>query len=89
MASVLTRVLDFAFPARCAGCAREGEAICAGCRPALDRRLALPPGAAIGLPADLPRDIVQLEWCAPFGGVVRHALHELKYGGERRVGATR
>jgi ComF family protein len=28
---------------------------------------------------------VQLEWCAPFGGTVRRALHELKYAGERRL----
>jgi ComF family protein len=51
----------------------------------LDSRLDLPPGIAIGLPSDLPADLVQLEWCAPFGGVVRKALHGLKYGGERRL----
>jgi len=59
--------------------------MCPACEPALDTRLELPPGVVIGLPADLPPDIVQLEWCAPFGGAVRRALHGLKYGGERRL----
>jgi ComF family protein len=39
----------------------------------------------IGLPADLPDDVLQLEWCAPFSGLVRAALHQLKYTGERRL----
>lgn len=29
--------------------------------------------------------LLQLEWCAPFLGVVRDALHRLKYGGEQRL----
>jgi ComF family protein len=83
--SAATRALDLAFPASCAGCGREGEPICQGCRPTLDARLDLPPGTPLGLPADLPASIVQVEWCAPFSGVVREALHGLKYGGERRL----
>lgn len=55
------------------------------CRPALDARLELRGGTPIGLPADLPAPLVQLEWCAPFAGPVRAALHELKYAGERRL----
>ncbi len=39
----------------------------------------------IGLPADLPAPLLQLEWCAPFAGPVRAALHQLKYAGERRL----
>jgi ComF family protein len=39
----------------------------------------------IGLPADLPEPLLQLEWCAPFTGVTRRALHQLKYAGERRL----
>jgi ComF family protein len=85
MPSLLDAALDLAFPARCAGCNSEGRPICAACEPAVDARLDLPPGVPIGLEADLPRDIVQLEWCAPFGGVIRKALHGLKYGGERRL----
>lgn len=80
-----TRALDAAFPATCPGCGREGEPICAGCVRALDARLDQPPGLPIGMPSDLPTPLLQLEWCAPFAGVVRHALHALKYKGERRL----
>ena len=76
--------LDLAFPATCAGCGREGATLCSACVSALDARLDLPAGTPIGLPADLPAPLLQLEWCAPFGGPVRAALHELKYAGERR-----
>ena len=37
------------------------------------------------MPADIPAPLLQLEWCAPFAGPVRAALHDLKYGGERRL----
>jgi len=82
---VITHALDLAFPASCAGCGREGDPICEACLPALDARLALPPGTPLGLPGDLPPSLVQVEWCAPFAGVVREALHRLKYAGERRL----
>jgi ComF family protein len=77
--------LDLAFPASCAGCGLEGEPLCSTCRPSLDARLPLPGGVPIGLPADLPEPLLQLEWCAPFAGPVRDALHQLKYAGERRL----
>lgn len=77
--------LDLAFPAACSGCGREGEPLCAACLPALDARLALPGGTPIGLPAELPAPLLQLDWCAPFAGPVRAALHDLKYAGERRL----
>jgi ComF family protein len=79
------RLLDLALPARCVGCEREGPPICPACLPALDARLDLPAGTPIGLPADIPAPLLQVEWCAPFGGLVRRALHELKYAGERRL----
>jgi ComF family protein len=79
------RALDLALPATCAGCRREGAALCGDCLPALDVRLAAGPGVPIGLPADLPPPLLQLEWCAPFTGVARRALHALKYDGERRL----
>jgi competence protein ComFC len=79
------RLLDVAFPARCPGCGREGEPICARCRPRLATRLAMPPGVPIGLASVTPPPLVQLEWCAPYQGVVRGALHELKYDGEERL----
>jgi ComF family protein len=85
LADAASAALDLAFPAACAGCGREGEPLCATCLPALDARLELPAGTPIGLPADLPAPLLQLEWCGPFAGPVRAALHELKYGGERRL----
>jgi ComF family protein len=84
---VVDRALDLALPARCAGCGREGDAICTSCSPDLDARLEQAPGVLIGLPADLPAPLVQLEWCAPYTGTVRRALHELKYAGEQRLAA--
>jgi ComF family protein len=85
LGDVANRALDLALPASCAGCRREGSALCRECAPALDVRLAAVPGVPIGLPADLPAPLLQLEWCAPFTGVTRRALHALKYDGERRL----
>jgi ComF family protein len=78
-------LLDLALPPVCAGCGVEGEPLCRACRPAVDLRLALPAGTPLGLPDGPPDPLVRLEWCAPFAGVVRHALHALKYAGERRL----
>lgn len=85
LGQVADRALDLALPAECAGCGREGEALCMECRPALDARLEAEPGVPVGLPADIPPPLLQLEWCAPFTGVSRRALHSLKYDGERRL----
>lgn len=82
---IATRVLDLALPARCPGCGREGPPICSACLPRLDARLDLPAGIPIGLPSDIPPPLLQLEWCAPFSGLIRRALHELKYAGEKRL----
>ncbi len=79
------RALDAALPASCVGCGAEGPPLCARCEPALDARLAGPAGVAIGLPGDIPEPLIQLEWCAPFHGVVRDALHAIKYGSEQRL----
>ena len=85
LGSVAGRALDLALPASCAGCRREGSPLCRDCLPALDARLEAEPGVPLGLPADLPAPLLQLEWCAPFTGVTRRALHALKYDGERRL----
>ena len=77
--------LDAALPATCVGCGREGPPLCEACVPALDRRLEVPAGVPIGLPGDLPAPLLQLDWCAPFSGRVRAALHAIKYGGEQRL----
>lgn len=84
----MRRALDLLLPPVCAGCGREGTALCERCSVPLARRLAEPPGMPIGLLAPLPRELVQLEWCGTYSGPVRDALHALKYRGERRLGAV-
>ncbi len=81
----LDRLLDLALPAICPGCGAEGPPICPTCRRAFDSRLALPAGTPLGLADGPPDPLLQLEWCAPFSGTVRKALHALKYAGERRL----
>jgi ComF family protein len=85
MSSLLSRVLDLALPPTCVGCGREGATLCEGCAPALTGDLDRPAGVALGLPAALPEPLLQLEWCAPYTGLVRVAIHQLKYAGERRL----
>ena len=82
---VAGRLLDLAFPAVCVGCGREGTALCFPCGRALAARAGEPAGAPIGMPSDVPLPLVQLEWCAPYGGLVRDALHAFKYRGEQRL----
>jgi ComF family protein len=82
---VADRFLDLALPAACAGCGREGPPLCETCRPSLDARIDVSAGVPIGLPSETPPPLLQLEWCAPFVGTVRRALHQLKYSGERRL----
>jgi ComF family protein len=85
--SITGRLLDVAFPATCIGCGQESTALCGPCGRALAVREGIPAGAPVGLPSDVPLPLVQLEWCAPYGGLVRDALHALKYRGERRLAA--
>jgi ComF family protein len=81
----MRRLLDLLLPPTCAGCGLEGMSLCGRCGEPLARRLEEPPGMPLGLVAPLPVGIVQLEWCATYGGPVRDALHALKYRGERRL----
>lgn len=83
----IDRLLDIALPPVCAGCGTEGDALCARCRPAVRARVALPAGTPLGLTDGPPDPLLQLEWCSPFAGTTRRALHALKYAGERRLAA--
>jgi ComF family protein len=83
--AVLTKALDLAFPGVCVGCGDEGEPLCRGCAPGLDVRLEAEAGVPIGLPGEVPAPLLQLEWCAPFQGLTRDALHAIKYSGEQRL----
>jgi ComF family protein len=78
-------LLDLLLPPACPGCGREGELLCDSCLVPFRRRMEEPAGSPLGLPADLPDGLLQLEWCAAFTGPVRAAVHALKYGGERRL----
>lgn len=85
MMATVALLVDFLLPPRCPGCGLEGAALCPRCMRPLERRLDEPPGLPIGLPADLPDGLAQLEWCAAFTGPVRAALLSLKYDGNRLV----
>jgi ComF family protein len=63
----------------------EGAPLCATCLPALSSRRGTRPGVPLGLPSSVPLPLLQLEWCAPYAGVARSAIHALKYAGERRL----
>jgi ComF family protein len=78
-------LLDLALPPACPGCGAEGELLCDRCGRGLRSRLGEAAGVPFGLPAPVPLPLVQLEWCGPFTGALRAALHQLKYGGERRL----
>ena len=65
----ITRLLDLALPPVCAGCGREGDAICVACLPGVASRVDLPPGTPLGLADGPPDPLLQLEWCSP---VQRH-----------------
>jgi ComF family protein len=84
---VAGRLLDLAFPAVCIGCGAEGAALCSPCGRSLAVREGTPAGVTLGMPSDLPLPLVQVEWCAPYGGLARDALHALKYRGEQRLAA--
>jgi predicted amidophosphoribosyltransferase len=83
--TITGRLLDLALPAVCIGCGREGTALCGPCGGALAVREGFPAGVPVGMPSGVPLPLVQMEWCAPYGGLIRDALHALKYRGEQRL----
>lgn len=87
MLRAVKQLLDLLLPPSCPGCGKEGTPLCPACRGVLARRLDEPAGVPLGLAASQPAGIVQLEWCAGYGGVARACLHALKYDGEQRLAA--
>jgi ComF family protein len=81
----MDRLIDLALPAACPGCGTEGAPICERCLPSVHVRRDLAAGTPLGLAEGPPDPLLQLEWCAPFSGTTRRALHALKYAGERRL----
>src|SRR5512142_2425431 len=72
---LITTVLDFFFPPRCLQCKRVGSLLCAACQ---DQIPVPTPVHEPGGPLD--------EWraTAVFDGVIRDAIHALKYRGQPR-----
>jgi len=84
-----TGVLDTLFPPICAGCGRRGHWVCGDCRPTI-QTLGEPAcdrcGALWSLRCvcdQLPDAVISIRSAFPFDGWVRHAIHCLKYEGER------
>ena len=74
--TTLERLVDIALPPTRARCGIEGQLLCVACRPALESRLERPGGVRIGIVAEIPEPLLQLEWC----GLLRAAVHAPKYG---------
>ena len=92
MLSNLTRAaLDFLFPAPCAGCGRDGGIICPSCAARLTSLTApyCPICAAPGVSGicaecqNFPRGFDSLRAPYRFEGLIRNAIHRLKYNGEK------
>jgi len=85
LARFAARLVDLALAPSCAGCGREGASLCDACATVLLGRVDVAPGLPVGMPSDVPLPLVALEWCVPYAGLGRRAIHALKYGGERRL----
>lgn len=68
-------VLDLIFPPRCAGCGRVGSLLCSACQAQMR--------AARPIPVYAPN--LRAVSAAVFGGPWRHAIHALKYEGQRAL----
>ena len=88
--------LDLLFPQRCVGCGREGDYICYSCRQLLSP--IMPPVCpTCGRPqpggmlcpgcVSWPAEIDGIRSPFVFGGVMRQAIHELKYRNLRALAA--
>ena len=97
MAGLRRAALDLVFPRWCLGCGREGGYICGTCRPALPS-IAPPVCARCGRPISVemacsacPEGEMSIDGIRSpflFEGVVRRAIHELKYNNLRDLAST-
>ncbi len=88
VAKLKGRVVDFLFPRWCVGCGKEGEFICNSCRRSLPRvmpplcpRCGRPQPSGILCPACVSwqAEIDGIRSPFRFDGVMRQAIHQLKY----------
>jgi len=88
--------LDLLFPKRCVGCGREGEFICDFCQHSVDRifppicpRCGRPQPGGVLCPSCISWqaavDGIRSPFC--FSGVIREAVHQLKYRNLRALSA--
>ena len=103
MASVLPQIarlkgtaLDFLFPRHCVGCGKEGGFLCQSCRQLLDA-ITPPICPRCGIPrpdgtlchgcAEVQAEIDGIRSPFKFDGVMRQAIHQLKYHNLRALAA--
>lgn len=89
--------LDLLFPRWCVGCGREGDFLCPSCLKSLPSRIVPPLCPRCGLPqsqanlcpncAGWQAEIDGIRSPFRFDGVIRQAIHELKYKNLRAVAA--
>lgn len=90
-------ILDLLFPRRCLGCGQIGDFICSNCWRTLPR-LAPPVCPKCGKPqpsgllcANCWRELSRIDGIrsvSPFEGIVRQAIHELKYRNLKAISVT-
>jgi predicted amidophosphoribosyltransferase len=92
---MLRAALEVVFPPRCAGCARGPWPFCAGCLARLQaigppwcRRCGAPGVDAPGCPSCPPATIDRARAAFRYAGPAKQAIHRLKFGGWRSVGAA-
>ncbi len=92
LAKLKGMALNLLFPQRCVGCGGEGSVICSSCRNALLRivpplcpRCGKPQPDGMPCPScvDWQAEIDGIRSPFQFGGVMRQAIHQLKYGNLR------
>ncbi len=88
------RLLDFFFPRYCLGCGREGDYLCAVCRDKLPFQ-APPYCPACGKSLDhhpdcdeLAPELLELKSVFRFEGIIKKAVHQLKYNNLRDIAPT-
>jgi competence protein ComFC len=96
VAKLKGKALDFLFPQWCVGCGKEGDFICASCRRSLPRimppvcpRCGKPQPSGILCPGCVSwqADIDGIRSPFRFDGVIRQAIHQLKYRNLRALAA--
>ena len=96
LARLRGRALDLLFPQRCVGCGKEGELLCGACRHSLPRIIppicprcgkSQPSGVLCPSCVGWIAEIDAIRSPFRFNGVIRQAIHQLKYRNLRALAA--